>query len=249
MDIDICNNLLIMNDNLDLSNNFNLNTIDICNNIIDTNTIYTTSNANTNTIYTTSNANTNYKYNVSNNINALTLEYFSKTGLYTKNVNKQELEHITYSDKKFYKKRILNATRQMLKNEFENDSLKDVFNKYIFSLIAHFKILDTYEIIQKNNFDNSMSIIENMNEINEYENILTDDISCISIVDISLSDPNELLFKKDTKILTMDNFIHKKQFKKENISFPLKKNINLREPEFKTKGIHKKIKKENIDNV
>jgi len=237
MYIDICNNQHYTDITLDLSSIFT-NSIDISNNIsndISNNEI----NKNIQSTYS------NNKYSVLNNINALTLEYFSKGGFYGKNINK-DIESISQSDKKFYKKRIINATRQMLKNEFENDSLKDAFNKYIFSLITHFKILDTCEIIQKNIFDNSMSIPENIDETNE--NNSNDNLSCISIVDVSLSNPNELLFKKDTKILTMDNFIHKKQTQMENKSFPLKKNINLRETEFKIKGIHKK-KKENIDNV
>ena len=42
----------------------------------------------------------------------------------------------------------------------------------------------------------------------------------------------------------MDNFVNKKTKQKEKVNFPLKKNINLREPELKMKGIQKKSKKE-----
>lgn len=173
------------------------------------------------------------------NINHLTFEYFSNSNAYNKYLNKQKFEKInTNSDKKFYKKRILDLTRKMLKGEFENESLKDNFNTYIFSLISHFKIMDTTEIIQKT-FDSSDST--------NTPDIL--DNSFVIITDISLSNPNQLLYKKDTKTLTMDNFINKKQKEREQPNFPLKKNINLREPEFKIKGIKKKEKKENIDNV
>ena len=182
-------------------------------------------------------------FNVSNtyynsNINSLTLEYFSNLGAYNKYLNKSKIEKtITNSDKKFYKKRILDSTKKMLKGEFESEPLKEIFNKYIFSLISHFKIMDTTEIIQKN-FDSTDS---------NSPDIL--DSSFISIMDISLSNPNQLLYKTETKTLTMDNFINKKPKQKELQHFPLKKNINLREPEFKTKGIKKKEKKENLDNV
>lgn len=173
-----------------------------------------------------------------NNINTLTLEYFSNLGAYNRYLNKPKNDNIiTNSDRKFYKKRILDSTKKMIKGEFENDLLKDIFNKYIFSLISHFKIMDTTEIIQKPfeiNESNAPDILDN---------------SFILINDISLSNPDQLLFKKDNKILTMDNFIKKKVKQREPQSFPLKKNINLREPEFKTKGIKKKTKKENIDNV
>lgn len=172
------------------------------------------------------------------NVNNLTLEYFSNSGVYNRYLNKSNIEkNITNSDKKFYKKRIVDLTKKMLKGDFENDILKDSFNKYIFSLITHFKMMDTTEIIQKK-FELSKSNIPDIS-----------DISCISIDDISYSYHNELLFKKDAKVLTMDNFITKKIKEKEPTVFPLKKNINLREPEFKIKGIKKKVKKENIDNV
>jgi len=186
----------------------------------------------------TSNIYSDINSNEFNNLNSITIEYFSNTGFYNKYLNKSEIEkYISKSDKKFYKKRIINETKKMLKDEFETDTLREIFNKYIFSLISHFKIMDTTEIIQKN-FDSTDS---------NSPDIL--DSSFISIMDISLSNPNQLLYKTETKTLTMDNFINKKPKQKELQHFPLKKNINLREPEFKTKGIKKKEKKENIDNV
>ena len=47
----------------------------------------------------------------------------------------------------------------------------------------------------------------------------------------------------------MDDFITKKSKQKEKVNYPLMKNINLREPDLKMKGIQKKIKKENLNNV
>lgn len=203
-------------------------------------------------------------FNVSNtyynsNINSLTLEYFSNLGAYNKYLNKSKIEKtITNSDKKFYKKRILDSTKKMLKGEFESEPLKEIFNKYIFSLINHFKIIDRNEILQKqfNNLSGSVTETEfhidfSNNKINsDISNNLNNNENSIDISDISSCNPDELLFKKnDYKILTMDNFVNKKQKQREKIHLPLKKNINLREPELKMKGIHKKEKKENIDNV
>jgi hypothetical protein len=197
------------------------------------------------------------KITFSNDIDALTLEYFSNYGLYNKCLNKLDTEKFKISDKKFYKKRIINATKNMVKGEFENDGLREIFNKYVFSLITHFKKMDTHEIIQKkyqdvSNCDGSYNIdISNNSELDDVTNENEIDISCNSITNLaSMLNPNELLYKKnESKILTMDNFVNKKT--KQNIKqpIPLKKNINLREPEFKTKGIQKKQKKENIDNV
>jgi len=194
-----------------------------------------------------------------NNLNSITIEYFSNTGFYNKYLNKSEIEKfISKSDKKFYKKRIINETKKMLKDEFETDILREIFNKYIFSLINHFKIIDTNEILQKQFNDVNSSEIETKFYIDLSNNKFNNDISnnlnnnqeSIDISNISNCNPDELLFKKkDYKILTMDNFINKKQKQREKINLPLKKNINLREPELKIKGIYKKEKKENIDNV
>lgn len=185
------------------------------------------------------------------NLNTITIEYFSNTGLYNKYVNKIDINKcINKSDKKFYKKRIINETKKMLKDEFDSVELREMFNKYIFSLINHFKMIDTNEILQKEFLeDNSQNnILDISNNIDVSNNI--EQLDEINISDVSNCNPDELLFKKkDCKILTMDNFINVKQRKREKINLPLKKNINLREPELKTKGIQKKEKKENIDNV
>ena len=200
------------------------------------------------------------------NLNHITLEYFSNTGFQNK-INKTGDEpSISKSDKKFYKKRIINETKKMLKDEFQNDVVKTIFNKYIFSLINHFKIVDTNELLQKEfiDEDKQSSYLSNILKFDISNNlyIKTNDISENNIdsenenenetnlTDISNCNPNELLFKQnDCKILTMDNFINKKSKQKEKVNFPLKRNINLREPELKMKGIQKKLKKENIDNV
>jgi hypothetical protein len=193
-----------------------------------------------------------------NNLNHITLEYFSNIGLYNK-INKTDIESsINKSDKKFYRKRIINETKKMLKDEFENDVTREMFNKYIFSLINHFKMVDTTEALQKEfldkDEDDNIQIISNETQEDISQNyIIVDEIvDCddINITDVSNSNPDNLLFKqKDCKILTMDNFIKKKNKQKEKVIFPLKKHINLRDPELKTKGIQKKQKKENIDNV
>jgi len=189
------------------------------------------------------------------NLNSLTIEYFSNTGLYNKYVNKVDADKfINNSDKKFYRKRIINETKKMLKDEFDSNELREIFNKYIFSLINHFKIIDTNDILQKQFLeDNSQNIINDISNIYISGLDISNNIEMIdeiNIYDVSNCSPDELLFKKkECKILTMDNFINVKQRKRETINLPLKKNINLREPELKMKGIQKKIKKENIDNL
>jgi hypothetical protein len=185
--------------------------------------------------------------NSNNNINSITLEFFANNGLYNKYLHKTTVENsISQSDKKFYKRRIINETKQMLKEEFNNENLRDIFNKYIFSLISHFKLSDTHEFIQKEFTEPNSDVDISGNQLNP---VIEESNKDDSIPKYSPYNPDELLFKKDTKTLTMDKFVNKKSKQKEKPNIPFKKNINLREPELKMKGIQKKEKKENIDNI
>lgn len=122
-------------------------------------------------------------------------------------------------------------------------------------------MVDTNELLQKEFLDGSNNDLIypyadiSSNLYNKYismdqTDIEEDNDNNIDISVVSNCNPNELLFKqKDCKILTMDDFITKKSKQKEKVNYPLMKNINLREPDLKMKGIQKKIKKENINNV
>ena len=126
----------------------------------------------------TSNIYSDINSNEFNNLNSITIEYFSNTGFYNKYLNKSEIEkYISKSDKKFYKKRIINETKKMLKDEFETDTLREIFNKYIFSLINHFKIIDRNEILQKQFNNLSGSVTETEFHIDFSNNKINSDIS------------------------------------------------------------------------
>lgn len=173
------------------------------------------------------------KIDISNNIDLLTLEYFSNNSFIDR-VNKPC--QINRYEKKFYRRRIINETKKMLKNDFDNDELKTIFNNYIFSLIQHFKTIDTHELFQ------------NYNNVSDSE--IIKDIS-LNEIDESIDIVNKMMVKPiETKSLTLDNFIikHKKEKEINNEVFPEKREINLNCPELKNKGIKNK-KKKNIINV
>lgn len=197
-----------------------------------------------------------------NSVDLLTFEYFSKQKSYEKYLkntsekekdNNNNLSFINKHDKKFYKKRIVNETKKMLKNEFDNEILKDSFNKYIFSLINYFKFKDKIDILQDEykELDINREIYP-ITEVNtELCDDITDDIN-IDNIDYNSSQINELLYnfnkKELNKKVTLDNFIittNKKQEDKKKI-IPLQKNIDLREPSLKTKGVKSKNKKKEI---
>ena len=193
---------------------------------------------------------------ISNNIDLITLECLTNPGFYDKfNLKKNNPNKISKADRKFYKKRIINETKKMLRNDFDTPALKEIFNEYVISLVDYFKIVDKRDILQEDYKNNPPQDKE------YYDNVL-DEILDISDNNLNnLISPDQLLFKtaNETKKITLDNFVVKHNPPKENIIYPEQKEINLKEPSLKTKGLKMKalkstqikssVKKENIDKI
>tara|TARA_Y100000389_G_C17364916_1_gene465759 strand:+ start:568 stop:1080 length:513 start_codon:yes stop_codon:yes gene_type:complete len=163
-----------------------------------------------------------------NNINKATLTYLTNP-LYQHVNNNKVTNNKNYSkeEKKFYKKRILSLTRDMFKNQFENENLKKSFELYLSNLIEHFKTIDKKDIIQ-----------EDYLEYNEENN---DDIIITNTEDVVVEADNMLL-NDDIKVksITLDNFVISSTIKNTKEHFiPQRKNIDLKEPTLKMKGIKK----------
>lgn len=162
-------------------------------------------------------------------INNITLQYLLNPLLYDKLTHKSNTNSIEFiNDQEFYKKRIINLTKQMLKNKFENEDLKNLFEMYIKNLIIYFKEIDTKDILQKT-----------------YNNLELKDISkniIISQDGVELA--NSLLYRESNKP-NLNNYV--KYIKTDNpLIIPLKKDINLKNPSLKKKGLKKTKEKENI---
>ena len=198
---------------------------------------------------------------ISNNIDLITLECLTNPGFYDKyNLKKNNPNKISKADRKFYKKRIINETKKMLRNDFDTPALKEIFNEYVISLVDYFKIVDKRDILQEDYKNNPPQDKE------YYDNVL-DEILDISDNNLNnLISPDQLLFKtaNETKKITLDNFVVKHNPPKENIIYPEQKEINLKEPSLKTKGLKTKglkmkvlkstqikssVEKENIDKI
>ena len=201
---------------------------------------------------------------ISNNIDLITLECLTNPGFYDKyNLKKNNPTKISKEDRKFYKKRIINETKKMLRNDFDTPALKEIFNEYVISLVDYFKIVDKRDILQEDYKNNPPQDKE------YYDNVLDEilDISDNNLNNLNnLISPDQLLFKtaNETKKITLDNFVVKHNPPKENIIYPEKKEINLKEPSLKTKGLKTKglkmkalkstqikssVEKENIDKI
>lgn len=177
--------------------------------------------------------------NITNHVDLITFECLANPDLIEKHAIVGHNRKVSKTDRKFYRKRIIDATKKMLKNNFENDTLKHLFNNYIFSLISYFKEIDKTDILQEeyNDIKNIPDIPLDISNINENETFITDDKI--------LFNPN---LNANNKKITLDNFV-KSTKPKIKMTFPTQKEIDLSNPELKSKGITRKTKKENIDNL
>lgn len=157
------------------------------------------------------------------------LEYLMNPTMYDKWIMCSENKDVGAfkNDLKFYKKRIIQLTKDKFKGISLNNQLDKAFIDYTKSCIAYIKSLDKQDIIQ-----------EDYKELDLQENNCTNN----SILDI---DPNEELINptyKNKTLLISDCFDIKKvsTLNPSNIKFPSQKNLELKTPELKVKGIRKK---------
>ena len=170
-------------------------------------------------------------------LNQASLDYLINTKQYKIKFISSTENAINRKDKKFYRRRILSLTKDLLSKE-ESDivvspDIKYAFDNLVQTCIHHFKILDRNDIIQEdyNEFDDE---IKEDKEISESEQFLKEE--------------NEKLLMRSIKMPnhSLDNFIKIKMTKNiEELIIPQQKEINLKDPTLKIKGI---TKKKNIIN-
>ena len=172
-------------------------------------------------------------YNIIMDISAnpLDLIYFTNSTAFKKiNIKKDKEKDIEYGKNlQFYRKRILQKTKDCLRGEETDETLKKVFREYSNTLIEHFKFIDKKDIIQedyKNLGEKKSSVVNKNFEMLEQNKLMM----------------KEKKGKEKNKIESfIDVKIHKKK-KNEKKYIPQKKVINISLDELKTKGVKNKSK-------
>ena len=161
------------------------------------------------------------------------LEYLMNADMYQRYMATQEKEiKVNFiNDKKFYRRRILQLTKDLFKENNLPQSVKNNFNNYIKHCIMYFKLLDKTEILQK-----------------EYINVEGVDLS--QKEDISMCELDNEFLKSglNPPVATLDNYVIKNNTEAPRPP-PQKKVVNLKTPELKNKGVRsgKKGKKKKKD--
>lgn len=177
-------------------------------------------------------------------VHQITLDCLINKEIFNKQKSIEKKMKINKKDKKFYRKRILNLTRELLlsdkhnenqgENEIENEpiippDLLYAFNNYVKSCINNFKTIDKNDIIQ-----------EEYKAINASKNDTYLEVEIKELEDKTLED-NKLFMRSIKTKNYLDDFVKYKYIKKEeDMILPKMKDINLKEPNLRNKGIKKK---------
>ena len=176
-------------------------------------------------------------------ITELSLEYLMNKTTYEKYCKKivPTNKTVNKKDKKFYRKRIYDLTKQLLNPEITDTeplypSINHTFDNYVKACIDYFKMIDKTDIIQEDYKD--FTDILDMDKANE-----------INVDNIQTSSQADQLIMRSIKIRepnSLEKLVKRTTIKVENPPpLPQQKDINLKDPLLKIKGIRKK---KNITN-
>ena len=160
----------------------------------------------------------------SSDINMIDLKLLSNpSALY--HLNKLEEEPIDIIDKKeleFYKIRIFNTAKEILQNKDVEPKLKELFYHFSNKCITYYKFTDKSDNIQKD----YIHLEKKQKKPSEFKNI---------------SDSNKMIMKeKKVRIPKITDHIKIKTRQIKKTFMPKKRNLNLKDPKYKIKGINKK---------
>jgi hypothetical protein len=158
-------------------------------------------------------------------MNLLDLQYLTNPTELNKITRTTDIFKLDKKEIQFYKKRIFQLTKDLLRNKKNNNKVEKAFQNYASICIEHFKFIDKMEIIQK-----------------DYENIQNNDLKKETAFNIDNS--NDLIFKKNKpKIPKITDNIKIKSTKiiKQPI-IPKQRKYNLKSEKFKNKGVKNKSK-------
>jgi hypothetical protein len=176
-------------------------------------------------------------------VNQVTLECLMNRDTYKKYVATKKKSVVNKKDQKFYRRWILSLTKELLYPEEPTEkqtpttlthdpNIVGLFQIYSKACIEYFKTLDKNDIIQE-----------------DYSSLTATEAPEMSAEDIKTQAEIDKLFMRSIHVkepTTLDKFVKRSTTApKENTILPKQKDINLRDPALKNKGIRKK---KNITN-
>ena len=168
-------------------------------------------------------------------LNQVTLDCLLNKNMYNKHLLAERKKTTNKRDKKFYKRRIFDLTKELLLTKEEPDNLfpdvKYSFDIFVDSCIHYFKSKDNNDIIQAE--------YKNIEEMN----VIESDLLELNVESPLTEEEANTLLMRSFKITqpSLDNFVKIKYTKSPcEIILPKQKDINLKDPDLRNKGIRKK---------
>ena len=196
-------------------------------------------------------------FNLCNEADNATLNFFTNP-MYLGMINKKMKATTTDNKKKakFYRKRIQSLFKDLIKEEESpTQELKELYDRFVNSAIHYFEMVDKKDIIQgqhtiENNAIENHAIENNAIEEDSVNAIEEDSVNAIE-EDSTIDQANNRMMKKNIQFANLDNYIITKHdpSSADVRIIPLKIEIDLKNPELKTKGIKPKKYKKSINMV
>ena len=201
---------------------------------------------------------------VMNEIDSITLNYFANKSQYDSILKRTEYgsDKQYKNDIKFYKKRILDLTKRLFRNDEEKIDdihVNKCFATYVKSCVNYLKFMDKSDIIQQKyetetdiyTTDDRSSLyknnLEEMNHDNSNHDNSNHDNSNQELNSCGIKNCDHLFSRvEDVKKVTLDKFVIKSNESSNQKILPKKEEINIKTKEHKRKGI---AKKKNIKNI
>ena len=145
-------------------------------------------------------------------VDALTLQYFTSSSQYSK-ITAPETKQVSEADKRFYRKRIIQLTKDSFKSEPPNNEIKRAFDNS-YRCITHFKVIDASDIMQE-----------------EYDGFVTTDANLDNVLGLVKDEdnPDKLLFKEPvTSNSTLDEFMNLKKVNMDKSTLPQRRLSTLK---------------------
>jgi len=166
----------------------------------------------------------------------ITIEYLLSGSL--NKMNHSISKPTPFKNKKFYRKRLIQLTKDLLNEEESQENpvyhpdIYRSFYKYINTSIDYFQTIDRNDIIQEDYKDleegeGEEDLFPEFNDDLEYHG--------------TMEQANKQMMRQiNMKNYTLDGLVKRTVIKKEEPILPKKKKINLKDPELKNKGVGKK---------
>lgn len=169
-------------------------------------------------------------------VNQLTINCLVNKEMINKHVDKKKLSKEEKEEIKFYRKRTYNLFKELINGMPPQDLLPDVkyaYDNFVNASIHYFKTIDNNDIIQAEYADLDKSLT-NYGEMNY---VL--DASGLNIQNVVEADKLLMRSVKVDLPPTLDKYVTKTiiQKREADLILPKQKEINLLDPQFKTKGL------------